>query len=96
MVVSAGCACANPAAATSSTINLLKTQSIDSPPVAQKSRDWKPPAVADETAMCLILRAANHVDAEVRAQRLGHGYVAGSHLSIPGSLEKLLLAHGRR
>ncbi len=48
---------------------LIPYPSIDSPPVAQKSRDRKPPAAADETAMCLISGAANHVDAEVRAQR---------------------------
>src|SRR6185295_3840473 len=67
MVVSAGCPHAHPAAATSSTTDFL-IPNIDSPPVARKSRDRKPPGAADETAMCLILSATNHVDAEVRAQ----------------------------
>ncbi len=75
MVVSAGCAHANPAAATSSISNRL-TQSIDSPPVAQKSRERKPLAAADETAMCLILSAANYVDAEVSAQLFGRHHIA--------------------
>ena len=81
MVVSAGCAHVNPAAATSSTDNRL-TQSIDSPPVAQESREGKPSAVADETAMCLILRATNQVDAEVRAERFGHLCVLSGEITL--------------
>src|SRR4029078_145975 len=75
MVVSAGCPYVHPAIAPNNTIDRL-IPSIDSPPVAQESKQSEGESEPGWGLKWLISRGANHFDAEVRAQGFGHNHAA--------------------